>query len=88
VEGDSVSMRLPGAEITDVELNPSSFETFYENGRWSGAEVAGVKAQGRKILIEEANRRNLTKKADEKAREAIKDLLVATGFKRIHVVSN
>lgn len=88
VEGDSVSMNLPGAQITGVELNPSSFETFYENGRWGGEEIAGVKTLARRILLAEALRRGLLQKADEKARQAMKDFLFAAGFKKINIESN
>lgn len=88
IQDDSVRIRLPKAAITTVELNPSSFETFFENGRWSGSEVVAVKMKARKILLEEAQRRGLTNKADEKAREVMKDFLGAAGFKKVNVLSD
>lgn len=85
VKGDSVSIQLPGAAVTGVELNPSSFETFYENGRWSGAEVSAVKMKARQILIKEATRRKLVKSANENAKRTVTDFLHAAGFTRINV---
>src|ERR1700709_1366223 len=36
---DSVRINLPSAKVTDVFVNPSGIETFYESGTWSNNET-------------------------------------------------
>jgi len=85
VQDDSVSIKMPAAKITDVFLNPSGIETFYEQGSWSNEEVTLVKQSARRKLLAEADRQQLLKKANIKARAVLEQFLRAAQFKKINI---
>lgn len=85
VKDDSVSIALPAAAITDVFINPSGIETFYENGTWSNEEVTAVKLSARRKLLAEAERQHLLKKAETKAKAVLELFLRAAQFKKIDI---
>jgi len=87
VKDDSVSLTLPHAVITDVFLNPSGIETFYENGEWSNEEVIAVKQSARRKLLQEADRQRLLQRADDKARLVLEHFLRAAKFTKITIRS-
>ena len=84
VQADSVSIQLPTAKITDIFLNPSDIETFYEEGVWNNEEVTAVKQSARRKLLAEADRQQLLKKANDKAKAVVEQFLRAAQFKKIH----
>lgn len=85
VEEDSVSIRLPPAEILDVVTNPSDFETFAEKGKWSDEEIRLVKLSARRQLEQEAADQHLLKKANERSRMVIQEFLRLAGFTKINL---
>jgi len=85
VQDDSVSIKMPAAKITDVFLNPSGIETFYEQGSWSNEEVTLVKQSARRKLLAEADRQQLLKKANAKAKAVLEQFLRAAQFKKINI---
>ncbi len=85
VKDDSVSITLPAATITDVFINPSGIETFYESGTWTNEEVTLVKQSAKRKLLEEAGRKQLLKKADAKAKVLLNNFLRVAQFKKIHL---
>ena len=85
VKDDSVSITIPPATITDVFINPSGIETFYESGTWSNEEVVLVKESAKRKLIAEAERQQLLQKADAKAKAVIEQFLKAAQFKKINI---
>lgn len=85
VKDDSVNMILPPATITNVIMNPSDIETFYESGQWNNSEITKLKLSARSILIREAAKNQLLEKADQKARMVIEQFLRGAGFTKINV---
>ena len=85
VKDDSVSIAIPAAKITDVFLNPSGIETFYETGTWSNEEVTAVKQSARRRLLAEADRQQLLGKATAKAKAVLEQFLQAAQFKKINI---
>jgi hypothetical protein len=79
--GDSVSIKLPKATITEVITNPADFETFAENGYWYNAGVIAVKEKARRQLLAMAYRQNLPAKADARARQVLELFLRQSGFR-------
>jgi len=67
VKDDSVSVKLPKAEILQVILNPSGFEVFEETGDWTDADVKAVKIKLRDKLVAGALQQNILQKASDKA---------------------
>lgn len=85
VKNDSASILLPAASITDIFINPSGIETFYENGNWSNDELIILKKSARQKLLDASLKHRLLEKANEKARSTIETFLSMTGFKKITV---
>jgi hypothetical protein len=87
IKGDSVSVQLPKAEILDVIMNPSDFETFNETGKWNPEDVIAVKLKARDKLIQRALQQGVLAKAASKGAETVKRLLHLLGFKKVSVSS-
>jgi hypothetical protein len=87
IKGDSVSMRLPKAEVLNVIMNPSDFETFAESGNWSPEAVTAVKLKAREKMVNRALQQQILPKAGAKAQQTVEGFLRLMGFVRIHLVS-
>ena len=85
VKDDSVSIKLPKAEILQVILNPSGFEVFEESGDWTDAEVKAVKIKLRDKLVVAALQQNILQKASDKAILMMESFLRAAGFKKLDI---
>lgn len=85
LKDDSVSIRLPKAEILQVIINPSDFETFEEKGKWADDEVKAVKIKLREKLIANSLQQNILPKASAKAILILQNFLSQTGFKKVQV---
>ena len=85
VQGDSVSLLLPPAEILDAIMNPSDFETFSETGEWSSEAVTAVKVKARKKMIEKALQQGILNKANTRSIALLENFLRGFGFKKITV---
>ena len=85
--GDSLSIRLPRAKITEVIVNPSGTETFVETGAWdSEAYGALVRKAGEKMRYR-AMSEGILGKADTRARRIVENLARQSGFTRVSVSS-
>lgn len=86
VKDDSLRLLLPKPKITDVFINPSGTETFYEDGEWSNEEVIAVKQIARIRLLAEAEKQHLLQKAADKAQAVLEQFLRLSGFKKITIL--
>lgn len=86
VEGDSVAIRLPKAEIIEVIVNPSGFSTFTETGEWSPDAVNLVKAKAKRKMEYRAVQKNILQLAETRSRLLMENFLRAAGFKRVAVL--
>ena len=84
-EGDSISLILPPAEILDVIMNPSDFETFSETGEWSDEAVTAVKIKARTKLIERSLQQGILIKANARSSILLENFLRGFGFKKVRV---
>jgi hypothetical protein len=86
VEGDSVAVQLPEAEILEVIINPSGFSTFTETGIWSPDAVNLVKAKAKKVMEQRAVGKNILGIAEQRARLLMENFLRAAGFKKVTIL--
>jgi hypothetical protein len=86
VEGDSVAVQLPEAEILEVIVNPSGFSTFTETGIWSPDAVNLVKTKAKKVMEQRAVGKNILGIAEQRARLLIENFLRAAGFKKVTIL--
>lgn len=80
IKSDTLILSLHPAEIFDVILNPSDFETYYEEGKWSQEALRPIKAEAKAMLKEHALDAGILPKATESAYEGIKSLFKTFGF--------
>jgi hypothetical protein len=75
ITGDTLVLTLPPAEIIDVIVNPSDFDSFAETGSWTGAEVALVKAQAKRKLIQRALQQQVLDRARTQAVKVVQGIV-------------
>lgn len=85
VQGDSVAVILPKAEILDAIINPSDIETFSEIGVWNDNEITAVKVKARNKMIDRALKQQILQKANDRSVMLIENFLRSSGFKRVVV---
>lgn len=85
VQGDTLSLTLPETEIFDVIINPSGYEIYVEDGKWSHEEVTTLVTNARKELEQNAVAYQLEKKAEEIGITKLKTLFSTFGFNTIFI---
>lgn len=83
LSGDTVWVRMPEPEIFEVILNPSDYEIFVEEGKWSHEEVVAIERRARDVIRRDALAAGLPAKARESALQQLDRLLRAFGFKEV-----
>jgi hypothetical protein len=86
VEEDSVTIKLPQAEILEVIVNPSGFSTFTETGVWSPDAVNLVKAKAKRVMEYRAIQKNILQMAETRSRMLMENFLRSAGFKKITIL--
>ena len=76
-------VRLPEPEIFEIVLNPSDYEIFVEDGKWSHEEVVAVESRAKEVLRRDALAAGLLDKARESALGQLDRLLRSFGFREV-----
>ena len=85
VSGDSVHVAVPHAGILQTILNPSDFETFIEEGKWSEDAVTALKIKIRNKINLQALQQGIPEKADARCKIILENYLKNTGFKKVSI---
>lgn len=83
---DSVTLRLPQAEILEVIVNPSGYSTFSETGVWSPDAVSLVKAKAKRVMEYRAVQKNILQMAETRSRMLMENFLQSAGFKKVTIL--
>jgi len=86
IDKDSITIKLPPAQVLNSILNPSDFETFSESGNWNTEEVTQIKIRMREKIIQRANAQNLLPKAEERCKMIMENFLRNLDFKKIEII--
>ena len=86
MRGDTVTVRLPEPELFEVILNPSDYEIFVEDGRWSHEEVVALESRAKEAIRRDALAAGLLDKASESAGTQLYRLLRSLGYEEVVVV--
>ena len=86
VEKDSVTLKLPQAEILEVIVNPSGFSTFSETGVWSPDAVNLVKSKAKRVMEYRAVQKNILQMAENRSRMLMENFLHSAGFKKVTIL--
>ena len=82
---DSVMIRLPQPEIQSVIMNPSDFETFTEEGKWSPDEITQIKMRMRDKIGQRALQNQILAKAGQRSIMIIDNFVRTIGFKKTNI---
>ena len=85
IKNDSVSILLPHAELQAILMNPSDFETFDEEGKWSSEAVTQIKIRMRNKIEQRALQNNILDKSGQRSILIIENFLRRIGFKKINI---
>ena len=80
IKNDTIGITLPEPEIFDVIINPSDYEMYIEEGKWSHEEVTALQTNYRSQLLAKAQERGILNKAKEAAKKRLESLFMTFGF--------
>ncbi len=80
ISSDSITIVLPTPEIFDVIVNPSDYEMYIEEGKWSHDEISAMQAEYRNALTEKSKESGLLQNANEAGKTRLESLFKALGF--------
>lgn len=83
VRNDTVEMNVPPVKIIDVIINPSDFEIYEEDGKWSQSLITSIQSEARKKLKTHALTNNILDKAKQMGRNRLEEILKGLGFEEI-----
>ena len=86
VGGDSISIVLPKPEIFDVIANPSDYEMYIEEGKWSHEEISTIQTNYREALKASSLESGILEKADKSGKERLELFLKALGFSYVELI--
>lgn len=80
IKNDTIGITLPEPEIFDVIINPSDYEMYIEEGKWSHEEVTALQTNYRTQLLAKANDAGILNKAKEAGKKRLESLFMTFGF--------
>lgn len=83
VSGDSVNISLPQAELLNTIMNPTDFEVFDEEGKWSSSDVLQIKQRMVNKIKQRAFENNIISKAEERAKQILERFLRGVGYTKV-----
>lgn len=83
VQGDTLEMKLPQAEMFDIIMNPSDFTTEYEKGTWSHELTKPLKERAKADLEKNAIDYGILQKAEESGLKRLEMLFKTFGFNTV-----
>ena len=88
IKNDTIGITLPEPEIFDVIINPSDYEMYIEEGRWSHEEVTALQTNYRAQLLAKANDAGILNKAKEVGKKRLESLFQTFGFSVVELNQN
>lgn len=85
IKSDTIAIKLPSPEIFEVIANPSDYEIFVEEGKWSHEDISLLQINHRNQLFESAINANVLQKAASVGRSKVSDLFKTFGFDVVEI---
>lgn len=82
---DTLLVQLPAPELFDVIINPSDYEIFIEEGKWSHDEIQAFQVQSKEQLRTHALQEDIIGKAKTEGKERLTNLFKTFGYKVVEV---
>ena len=84
-KSDTLLVQLPAPELFDVIINPSDYEIFIEEGKWSHDEIQAFQVQSKEQLRTHALQEDIVGKAKTEGKERLTNLFKTFGYKVVEV---
>ena len=84
-KSDTLLVQLPAPELFDVIINPSDYEIFIEEGKWSHDEIQAFQVQSKEQLRTHALQEDIIGKAKTEGKERLTNLFKTFGYKVVEV---
>ena len=85
VKGDTLSINLPKVEIFDVIVNPSDFDIYIEEGKWSQDQVTKIENKAIERVKADAVKDGIMKKAEESGIKKLTEIFKTFGFSEVNI---
>ena len=85
INGDTLTVNLPEAEIFDVIVNPSNFDIYIEDGTWDEQKVTDIKNKAVSKIKEDALSDGILVKATNSGVKKLTDMFKTFGFPVVKV---
>lgn len=84
-KSDTLLVHLPAPELFDVIINPSDYEIFIEEGKWSHDEIQAFQVQSKEQLRTHALQEDIIGKAKTEGKERLTNLFKTFGYNVVEV---
>lgn len=85
VNGDTLTINLPKAEIFDVIVNPSDFDIYIEDGKWSQDQVTQIENKAITQIKQDAINDGIMAKAEESGVKKLTEIFKTFGFSEVSI---
>ncbi len=85
VNGDTLTVDLPKAEIFDVIVNPSDFDIYIEDGKWSHEQVTKLEEKAVGQIKKDAEKDGILDKATQSGVKKLTDMFKTFGFSVVNI---
>lgn len=85
VSGDTLIVDFPKAEIFDVIVNPSDFDIYIEDGKWSHEQVTKLEEKAVGQIKEDAEKDGILDKATRSGVKKLTDMFKTFGFSVVNI---
>lgn len=85
INGDSISIALPKAEVFEVILNPTDYEIYVENGTWFHEEVVKLTKTAKDSILQDAINFGILEKAEKTGLVKLGNLFKSMGFNHVDI---
>jgi len=76
---------LPAPEVFDIIMNPSDYEIFVEEGKWTHDEITAMQVGARDSILANALASGLLEKANIVGEKRIENMFKTFGFETVKV---
>lgn len=88
IEDRTITFQLPPPEVLEVVINPSDYEIFIEEGRWTLEEAVALKQNAANIMRRRAIEKGIPEQSEAAAVDLLYNFFKALGFETITITSN
>ena len=85
INGDTLTVNLPEAEIFDVIVNPSNFDIYIEDGTWDEQKVKEIKNKAVSKIKEDALSEGILAKATKSGVKKLTEMFKTFGFPVVNI---